>query len=479
MVDRIRHILNTKRESLYLMLVLCLGTALRFFYINSEGLWYDEALTALSLRLPFSDMVSERLSAGHSPLYFSLLYPVSMVFGTGEIALRLPSAVASILSLFVFWRLGKRLFSDLATVTISSLFFALSAMNIYFGQEARMYAFCVLAVLCSFLFLIRALDGNRTVCWIYYVIAASAAINLSSSVIPVVFAQLVYALIRRELLPQYLLALAAIVLLYIPMGLFYLRMGKLHFIEWLAPVTAKTFLEIFYGFGFRPVPSMRGTWMPFLLIRALEVFSIYLAGALLLWGAVASFSGFTVKKTGPGEKNNAMVLLLWLFVPLLLEYVYSVMRQPMLGPKRYVIALSPAYYFLLGGGLRRIPRQRVRRVASLVIVALFVAGAVGYYSSPKRENWRDSIAYLDERFEPGEVVFGNVSTETMYHYYGIRDDVIILDVRHLRSRSFAKGWIMIRDMDRDQYEHLLTGFAEARSVTPVGEYSGIGLYRFE
>ncbi len=468
-----------KRESLYLILVLCLGTALRLLYINGEGLWYDEALTALSLRLPFSDMVSERLSAGHSPLYFSLLYPVSKVFGTGEIALRLPSAVASIISLFVFWRLAQRLFSDLETVTVSSLFFALSAMNIYFGQEARMYAFCVLSVLCSFLFLIRALDGNRTVSWICHTIAAAAAINFSSSVIPVVFAQLAYVLIRRERVLQYLLSLGMIALLYLPMGLFYLRVGKLHFIEWLAPVTAKTFLEIFYGFGFRPVPSMGGTWIHFSVARALEILSIYLAGALLFWGAVASFSGFTAKETGAGEKNSAIVLLLWLFLPLVLEYVYSVMRQPMLGPKRYVIALSPAYYLLLVLGLRNIPLKRVRRTAALVIVVLFAVAVVGYYSSSKRENWRDSISFLDSRFETGEVIFGNVSTETMYRYYGIRDDIIIMDIRYLQSRSFAKGWIMIRDMDRDQYEHLLTGFVEVRSVTPVGVYSGIGLYRFE
>jgi 4-amino-4-deoxy-L-arabinose transferase-like glycosyltransferase len=190
MVEKIRNILNSKRDSVFLLLILCLGAALRILYINGEDLWCDEALTALSLRLPFFDMVSERLSVGHSPLYFSILYPVFRVFGTGEVAVRLLSAIASVLSLYVFWRLAEGLFSDLETVSVSTLFFALSAMNIYFGQEARMYAFCVLAVLCSFIFLIRALNGNRTGCWICYVIATASAIYFSSSVIPVVFAQL-------------------------------------------------------------------------------------------------------------------------------------------------------------------------------------------------------------------------------------------------------------------------------------------------
>jgi hypothetical protein len=91
----------------------------------------------------------------------------------------------------------------------------------------------------------------------------------------------------------------------------------MHFIEWLAPVTARTFLEIFHGFG--PVPSMRGTWMPFPVVRAIELSSIYLAGALLLWGSAALFIGFTGKERKRSGGDTAFLLLLWLFVPLLLE----------------------------------------------------------------------------------------------------------------------------------------------------------------
>jgi len=472
--------LSRRKELVILLALICTGAALRFFFIGREGLWFDETLTALSLRMPFFEMVRERLAAGHSPLYFIILYPYAKLFGTGELAVRLPSTAASIVSIYVFWLVAKRLFTDYRTVVFSSSLFVLSAVSIYFGQEARMYSFSVLFMLLSFYLLLRALDENRLNLWIFYVISTSAAFNMSSSAIPLIFAQIAFVLIKRRNAVQYLVALLSIVVLYLPMGIFYLRMRRFAFIEWLPPVTGKVILEIFYGFGFRPLPGMKETWIPSFATTALEGLSIYFIGALILWGLVSSFITVSEKRVDNGkEKDTALLLILWLAVPLILEYIYSVVRQPMLGPKRYVITLSPAYYLLIGLGVKRIGMKKLRGALATMVIALFSFALAGYYSAPKREDWRGSIAYIDERLEPGEVMFGNLSTQTLYRYYGKTSDLIILDIRYINTKSFVKGWILLRDMDHRVWAGEIETLKEGHSLLLLDDYKGIRLYHFE
>jgi 4-amino-4-deoxy-L-arabinose transferase-like glycosyltransferase len=472
--------LKKRKELLVILSLISLGAIVRIIFINKEGLWFDETLTALALRMPFYDMIRERLSAGHSPLYFAIIYPMAKVFGTGEIAVRAPSCLVSILGIYIFHLIAKRLFSNDRIAVTATIFFILSALNVYFAQEARMYSFSVLFVLLSYYFLLRALDENRSKLWIFYTLSTAVLVNLSASAIPILFAQAGFVLIKRERILQFILSLLAIIVLYIPMGFLYIRRQELDFIEWLTPVSMKTVFEIFYGFGFRPLPSISETWIPRMVVASLEYLSIYFVGALIVWGIAGCFLRFSKRedKTQKG-KDAAILLLLWFFLPLIIEYGYSIIKQPLIGPKRYVIILSPAYYLLLGLGLQNLRWKKLKTALIAALLTLFSFGLYSFYISPKREDWRGAIAFVDKKFEHGEVMFGTISSQTLYKYYGKNSDMVIMDIRYLNARGFAKGWILLRDLDYRQYAGVLEDLNEVRSLIFIDDYQGIKLYHFE
>jgi len=458
-----------------------LGLMLRLLLLNGEGLWYDEALTALSLRLPFNEMIGERLAAGHSPLYFTVLYPFARVFGTGEIVMRLPSVLASTLSIYIFFLIAMKLFGEIEAAFITTMIYTLSALNIYFAQEARMYAFCVLFAVLSFYYLLIALERDGWRAWIPYLICTVGLLYLSASTIPVLFAQLVFVLIKRRRIVPFLITGSAVAALYLPMGLFYLRMGRLGFIEWLPPINVRTYLELFYGFGFRPIPVFDAKGYYSIYLRSVEVLSLVIVSG----SVVAGFCHGLIRRDrstrteSSVSRDTFLLSVIWLFLPLALLTAYSFMKQPMLGPKRYVYMLAPAFYLLLGYGVHSVRRKVLRRIVALLVLLLFCITLVQYYLTPTREDWRAAVRFLDEHYESGEVLFGDLSTQVMYRYYGYDESTIIMDIRYLSDTGFGRGWVLMRKKDFDRLAPLFETMKQYYQITDGGPFYGLQMIHFQ
>jgi mannosyltransferase len=435
------------KELQVLLAIIFAGALLRLLPLTREGFWYDEALTALSMKMPFIEMLKDRFAAGHSPLYFTGLYIWSRLFGTSEFPLRLPSAIASVVSIYYFWLLGRKLFSDRKAAVLSAAFFTLSALNIYFAQEARMYSMSVLFTVMSFYYLLEAPDRPGIKDWICYIASTSALLYLSASNILVIFAQIAYVLIKRRKLADFFLSLAVTCAAYLPMVFFYFGMKKLGFIEWVPPITINTFLEVFYGWGFRPVPvaGAKGSYAAYLYFA--EFLSVFMVGLIIIFGAAASAYGSFRKKKLEKDADTAIFLLLWLVLPILLALLYSWLKQPIFGPKRYLIMLSPAYYLLIGLGLSRITWRNLKYGLSYFIIAMFIVSLGIFYATPTREDWRGAVSAIDREFTQGEVIFGDIATGVMYQYYGRHADAIICDVRYINKGIAGKGWLLMRTKD--------------------------------
>src|SRR3954453_9228022 len=94
------------------------------------------------------------------PLYYTLLKPWAVFAGDSDVALRLFSAVASSATIPLVFLLG----AELATPAVglaAALLFALAPMQIYFAQEARVYAMLPLAFALALLGLLRFLRAAR------------------------------------------------------------------------------------------------------------------------------------------------------------------------------------------------------------------------------------------------------------------------------------------------------------------------------
>jgi hypothetical protein len=132
------------------------GAALRFYGLNHQGYWYDEANTVFLVRHSFGQMLGVLPSNESTPpFYYCLAWLWTQVLGSGEAGLRSLSALSGVLVIPVAYALG----AAAATRRVGLVLAALVAFNpllIWYSQEARAYALMVLLTAVTLLALARA-----------------------------------------------------------------------------------------------------------------------------------------------------------------------------------------------------------------------------------------------------------------------------------------------------------------------------------
>jgi 4-amino-4-deoxy-L-arabinose transferase-like glycosyltransferase len=124
-------------ETTILVVILILGGILRFAALGRWSLWTDE-LYNLGL-MPVSARLAEGIPADqHPPLYYLLLEQV-LRLGRSEWLMRLPSALAGLLTVPIMWRVGVALKRPQLGFLAAALL-AIAPLHIWYSREARMYS---------------------------------------------------------------------------------------------------------------------------------------------------------------------------------------------------------------------------------------------------------------------------------------------------------------------------------------------------
>lgn len=136
------------------LLLLFLALGLRLISIN-QSLWLDEAISAQVVKnYSYSDIVNKfSPSDFHPPLFYLTLKAWTTIFGFSEIALRLPSVIFSLITIYLVYRFFG---------FWPSILLALNPLYLYYSQEARMYSMVSLFIFCAYL----AFKSNKLL--IYY-----------------------------------------------------------------------------------------------------------------------------------------------------------------------------------------------------------------------------------------------------------------------------------------------------------------------
>ncbi len=147
------------RRSVPLLLIagLLLAAGLRLHRLEAQSLWNDEGNSA---RLAERDPAAIIAGAGgdiHPPGYYLLLAGWRALGGPSEFSLRLFSALASVLAAAALYALIRQAFSRRAAA-LALLLAALSPFQVYYGQEARMYALTALLSALSMALVVRVLS---------------------------------------------------------------------------------------------------------------------------------------------------------------------------------------------------------------------------------------------------------------------------------------------------------------------------------
>jgi uncharacterized membrane protein len=113
----------------WLLAISLFAMILRFFDLGANSLWFHEANSVNRAKLSQRHIWSGRFVPFHPPLYYSVLHAWTGLFGTSEISVRLPSAIASMLSLVVFYHLERKLLGKDAALIVTGLL-AVSPLDI-------------------------------------------------------------------------------------------------------------------------------------------------------------------------------------------------------------------------------------------------------------------------------------------------------------------------------------------------------------
>src|SRR5215475_12500496 len=105
--------------------------------IARPSYWRDEAATIAAIKRPLGDLIAMlgNVDAVHAA-YYLMMWPIEHVLGSGELVLRLPSAVAAAVGAAAVAATGRRLITPLAGVS-AGLLYALLPVTSRYGQEVR------------------------------------------------------------------------------------------------------------------------------------------------------------------------------------------------------------------------------------------------------------------------------------------------------------------------------------------------------
>jgi hypothetical protein len=117
-------------------------------YAFNRSLWLDEASLAMNIVERSFQQLTQPLSYGQgAPLAFLMIEKaVTRVFGTGEYPLRLFPLVASLLSLWLFYRVARLVLVPMACLFGLALFATMDPL-IYFSSELKQYSSDVMVTL--------------------------------------------------------------------------------------------------------------------------------------------------------------------------------------------------------------------------------------------------------------------------------------------------------------------------------------------
>jgi hypothetical protein len=140
--------------------ILILAAAIRILHIGDQSLWIDEGATYFILQQP--DLITAlRERDHHPPLYYLLLEGWIGLAGGSVVAMRMFSALFSILSVAAVVPLAKAInrgrpwFQDASVPILAALMLTLSDPEVVLAQDARMYALRTFLVILSALFYLR------------------------------------------------------------------------------------------------------------------------------------------------------------------------------------------------------------------------------------------------------------------------------------------------------------------------------------
>lgn len=401
--------------------ILIVGAILRFAYLDRNSVWFDEAFVALIIQVKWSLIPSVlRIIDTHPPLYYLLMKAWVSVVGLGDAMLRIPSAFFGLISVVLTYALMRQV-SDKRISLISALLVSTAPIELWSGQNARMYAFFDTLILGTTLTLVLSVKRAQGRMWAAYAAIAALMIYTHDLAFLVLLAQGIWVVwYERQHLRPWLIAMAVVAILYAPWvpTLWY---QVTHAPAWfLGPYSDKpAYLKLSDLFGlFAFGGALFGMPTYFFSNTTLSVLEqvLILLPFLLTLGA-----GVTL-----ASQNRRWIALFGLLLAIPVGVIQLIALKYNAFFARWFAPVCPFYAMLLSEGafaLSRSIRQHSGRIAFAIIsVALLynLAGLDRYYFDPGLHpfQYRSVAARVAKDYQPTDLLlFGDQGNEVSFIYY--------------------------------------------------------------
>lgn len=377
-------------------LILLIGLFFRVISLN-QSLWLDEATTALVSRMSLGDIFTKFLPGDfHPPFYYILMKGWVNIFGSSEIALRIPSVIFGLGLVYLVYLIAKKLF-DQKTAIISSFLTATSGLLIYYSQEARMYMLTAMLVAGAFYFFLE----KKWLVFSIVLVLIGITDYVALFVIPVflIFGGKNFKKVIKSLIPLVVV-----------------------FALW-SPIFSK---QLSGGLGVEKSAwwGILGTlsWKNIALIPVKFVLGRINFENRFLYGLISVISVFTylfIILRRPLKEQPCKVVWGWLILPIIIGILVSI-KVPILTYFRFVFCL-PALYLLVGQGIAKITGKKFWVVFAVFLATnLFFSGKYLLENRFHREDWRKLSGLVGE----GKIVYPATSQKEALIYYGKGDNVV-------------------------------------------------------
>lgn len=444
------------------VLMLVGGMLLRLYQVD-YNLDLDEVFSVEAARGTLAQTVSVALHDVHPPLYYLLLHAWIKMFGTSELSVRTLSILAALLFLLTTWRLASRLLP--AWLAGFVLFVcATSPLFVYYGQQARPYAFIAVFSTLSLFLLLRAHDcpSSHTRSLLYGLCCAALMYTQYLAVLLLVpqFISLLLSSPRRH--ARTLVYGFAGTALVGPWALAtgpHLLAGNSEGIGWITRPTLLDLWDFYIGiFGWLPIrhagtvlivltgialsslilTSGRAGWSRLILVASVAalppvvLFVVSSYATASLWGTrqLIGSAGFAVLLLGLGLSLHRR----WVALPIAVALaLWSVINVPDAFPEH-----SKPPWRALASGLNENCAE-----CGIVVFELWAYRPLAYYSDKQVSYWRDykKTASKGRRVA---LVFRPLSRSELSELEAGYRTVSERSIRWTRSRPDADNTITVR-----------------------------------
>lgn len=405
-----------RRATLWLLAgILLLGTSLRLYQLTERSVWFDEAFSWRLIQFPWSEIVTRTAADVHPPLYYLVLKTWSLVFGDSVLALRsfsMSMAALAIVLTYVFtntaWpapRSGSEVGNRRAGLLAAS-FLALSAWQIPYAWEIRMYLLGVVLTLLSTWLLLKAMRGTSPWTWVGYTLSAAAFLYVHNFAFFTLLAHatwMVGVIISRtkgrfgEIISEKttwasLGSLIAIGILYLPwLPTLLEQTQRVQGNFWIPELNRWSILETMYHFLLPTGHNLAHSGVTLVL-------TLLPAGLIVLLFAILLMSR--------NRRDASWLITLAFGVPVIGSAVISLVSQSVF-QERYLIFAQCWIFIALAAVIAQLPRRFV--ITTSLAIYLFLGLAIVSYwrelNIPSHPGLKAAMQYVSVTQKSGEPVF--------------------------------------------------------------------------